>query len=209
MNFGELSRKFIGCHDPVQCKNHQHHVHDVTGMGHLPIPSNALSGAKLELTRRGRRATKPAAIVLGSRCTDDSFGSKAINEANLAVAVAPGSPANLAASCQGSTSSPASAERTLGRIPFISPPSGANRKSSNSGPSKGAQTERDISTTNLDRVCGTRHLTCADKACRVRFGFYSVPTINEARGAVTPASCLSARPDAEIYPVSRFDDSGS
>ena len=157
MSFGDLSRKLMACHDTfrTQRENHQHHVHDVPGMGHFPIPSNALSGAVLELARRGRRATKPAAIVSGSRCIDGSLGSNAINEANLAAAVTPGSLANLAASCQGSTSSRASAERTLSRIPFISSPSGANRKSSNSGPSRGAQTERDIPTTNLDRVCGT------------------------------------------------------
>jgi hypothetical protein len=88
-------------------------------------PSNVLSGVVLELARRGRRATKRAAIVSGSRCINGSFGSKAINEANLSVAVAPGNPANLAASCHGSISSRASAERTLSRIPFLSSPSGA------------------------------------------------------------------------------------
>jgi hypothetical protein len=50
---------------------------------------------------------------------------------------------------------------TLSRIPFLSSPSGANRKSSNSGPSRGAERERDIP----HRAPEYRTLTC--EACRV------------------------------------------
>lgn len=93
MGFIDMALKFIACHDlfRTQRENHQHHVHDVPGIGHFPIRSNVVSGAVLELVRRRRRATKPAAIVSGSRCIDDSLGSNAINDANLAVAVASGS----------------------------------------------------------------------------------------------------------------------
>ena len=80
MSFGDLSRKLMDCPDAfrTQRENHQHPVHDVPVMGHFPIPSNALGGAVLELARPGRRAIRSAAIVLGSRRTDGSFGSIAI-----------------------------------------------------------------------------------------------------------------------------------
>src|SRR5208282_482768 len=98
-----------------------------------PTPRNVARDGILR-ARLGRSAIKRAAIVPGSGCADGPSGSDAINEANLSVAVSPGNRAKLAASCQGSTSSRASAERTLSRIPFLFSPIGANRKSSNSDP---------------------------------------------------------------------------
>ena len=65
----------------------------------------------------------------------NSSGSAAISDANLWVAVPSGSPDNLAASCHGSISNRARAERTLSTIPLTSSPMGANRKLSNSAPS--------------------------------------------------------------------------
>jgi osmotically-inducible protein OsmY len=67
--------------------------------------------------------------------------SAAIKAANLSVAVSFGKRARLVVSCQGSRSSRARAETTLSSIPFFSSPSGANKKSSNSGPSRQADCE--------------------------------------------------------------------
>jgi hypothetical protein len=89
----------------------------------------------------GKSVTSRAAIVAGSRRADGPSGSAAINEVNLSVAAPPGNRANLAASCQGSTSKRANAERTLIGIPFLSSPTGANRKSLNSDPSWGMDAE--------------------------------------------------------------------
>ena len=50
---------------------------------------------------------------------------------NLSVAARAGIPRKFAASCHGSTSSRAIAERTLSDIPFRSSPIGANRKELN------------------------------------------------------------------------------
>lgn len=116
-----------------------------------PAPSNALRDGTLDLAGRGNSAIRRAAIVVGSGCAAGSSGSSAINDANRCVAVSPGNAANLAASCQGSMSSRASAERTLSNIPFLSSPIGANRKSSNSGPRREAEAEYAISTTGCCR----------------------------------------------------------
>jgi hypothetical protein len=80
------------------------------------------------LAGRGNSAIKRVAIVAGSGCDAGASGSSAINDANRCVAVAPNNPANLAASCQGSISSRASADRTLSNIPFLSSPSGGPRQ---------------------------------------------------------------------------------
>ena len=69
-------------------------------------------------TPRGRSAIRRAAMVATGRCAEDSSGSVAIKAANLCVAASLGNRASLAASCQGSTSSRASAERTLSSFPF-------------------------------------------------------------------------------------------
>jgi hypothetical protein len=104
-----------------------------------------------QLARRGKRAIKRAAIVPRSRCADGSPGSAAIKEANLWVAVFPANRANLAASCQGSTSIRASAERTLSGVPFFSSPIGAKRKASNSDLGRKIDAERVISATEFYR----------------------------------------------------------
>jgi hypothetical protein len=121
-------------------------------LGTGPALSNVSRDGILELARRGKSTIKRAAIVSGSRCADGWPGSTAINEANLLVAVSPGNSASLAASCQGSTSSRASAERTLSSIPFLSSPIGANRKSSNSDPRSETEAEPVISTTEFRRL---------------------------------------------------------
>jgi hypothetical protein len=117
-----------------------------------PTPSNVSRDAIFELARRGNSAIKRAAIVRGSKDAGGPSGSAAINEANLSVAVSPGNRDSLAASCQGSTSSRAIAERTLSSMPFLSSPMGANRKSLNSGPRKEAEAERAIATTEFCRL---------------------------------------------------------
>jgi hypothetical protein len=89
-------------------------------------------GSGSAVARRGRSATKPAAIAPGFSGVDDLPGTAMINEASLAVAMFPGAPANLAASRQGSRSDRASADRTLSGIPFVSSPTDAYRKLSNS-----------------------------------------------------------------------------
>ena len=60
--------------------------------------------------------------------------------------------ANLAASCQGSTSSRVNAERTLSSIPLLSSQIGANRKSSNLD-SRTDIEDRVISITAFRRFC--------------------------------------------------------
>jgi hypothetical protein len=108
-----------------------------------PAPGNILRDAVLALAPLGKSAMRRAAIE-GSRCPDGSSGSAAINEANLSLAVTLGNRANFAASCQGSISNRASAERTPSSIPFLSSQIGANRKSSNSDPSREIEAERVI-----------------------------------------------------------------
>ena len=78
----------------------------------------------------------------------------AIREANFCVAVTVDNRANVAASCQGSSSSRASAERTLSPIPFLSSPIGAKRKLLNSGPGGEIEAERVVSITELSRPFG-------------------------------------------------------
>jgi hypothetical protein len=68
-----------------------------------------------------------------------SFGGASINAVNRTTAASLGIRARLVASCQGSTLSRASAERTLRPVPFRSAPIGAQRNSSNSGPIRSAR----------------------------------------------------------------------
>lgn len=131
----------------------------------VPTPGAVWRGRIFELARRGNSATKRAAIVRGSDGADGPSGSAAIIEANLSVAASPGNRASSAASCQGSTSSRASAERTLSSIPFLSSPIGANRKSLNSDPRKEAEAECVISTTEFRRLNRTP-LTASEASCR-------------------------------------------
>jgi hypothetical protein len=100
-----------------------------------PAPNDVARDGMLGLAGRGNSVTKRAATVAGSGYADDSSGSAAINDANLWVAAPPGSSDYLAASCHGSISNRARAERTLSTIPLPSSTMGANRKLSNSGPS--------------------------------------------------------------------------
>ncbi len=95
-------------------------------------PGNLLRNAAWEIVRRGKRATRRAAIVPESNSVDGLPGSDVINAASLSVAIFPGASVNLAASCQGSRSNRASADRTVSGMPFLSSPTGANRKASNS-----------------------------------------------------------------------------
>src|SRR5690348_532637 len=77
-----------------------------------------LPNAAWEIVRRGKSATKRAAIVPESKRVDGLPGSDVINEASLSVAIFAGDSVNLAASCQGSRSDRASVDRTVSGIPF-------------------------------------------------------------------------------------------
>ena len=77
----------------------------------------------------------------GIRMCRRTAREREINDVNLLIAVSSGRPASSAASCQGSTSDRASADRTLSNIPFLSAPTDANRKSSNSMPSRGTEAD--------------------------------------------------------------------
>jgi hypothetical protein len=112
-----------------------------------PMPGNVRLDGTSEPTRRGKSEIKRAAIVPQFGRADGPSGRAAINKANFRVAVFPGNRASVAASSQGSTSSRASAERTLSTIPLLSSPIGANRKLSNSEPSEDIGPERFISIT--------------------------------------------------------------
>jgi hypothetical protein len=85
----------------------------------------------------------------GSGGADGLSGRAAIHDANLAIAASRGNRVNSSASCQGSTSSRASAERTLSSMPFLSSPIGANRKLSNSEPRGESEVVRVIPTTEF------------------------------------------------------------
>jgi hypothetical protein len=84
----------------------------------------------------GNSARRSPAIVVEIPMVP-SFGSAPINAVNrtTAASLVQGS----VASCHGSTLSRASAERTLRPVPFRSPPIGAQRNSSNSGPMRSAR----------------------------------------------------------------------
>ena len=95
-------------------------------------PGSVLPNAPGEIARRGKSATRRAAIVPESKSVDGLPGTDVINQASLSVAIFPDASVNLAASCQGSRSDRASVDRTVSGIPFLSSPTGANRKASNS-----------------------------------------------------------------------------
>jgi hypothetical protein len=91
----------------------------------VPTTGDFTSDPILELTLRGKSAINRAAIVPLSRWPDGPSGNVAINDASLLMAASPGNRVKSAASCQGSTSNRANAERTLSIIPFLSSPTGA------------------------------------------------------------------------------------
>jgi hypothetical protein len=104
---------------------------DLASLMVLP-PGSILPTASLEIARRGKSAIRRAAIVPESKSIDGLPGTDAINAAILSVAIFPGASVNLAASCQGSKSDRASVDRTVSGIPFLSSPTVANKKGSNS-----------------------------------------------------------------------------
>ena len=107
-----------------------------------PAGANRLTEERtLRLLPLGNSATRSPAIVAGVPMVP-SFGSASINAVNRTTAASLGIRARLVASCQGSTLSRASAERTLRPVPFRSAPIGAQRNSSNSGPMRSARAER-------------------------------------------------------------------
>ena len=97
-----------------------------------PAFGDASRDAGLKLAFSGKSAIKRTATIPESRCANGCPGSAAINPANLRVALARDIRAKLAASCQGSISSRANAERTLSRVPLPPSSTEAYRKSSNS-----------------------------------------------------------------------------
>ena len=104
-----------------------------------PAGANTLTEERtLRLSPLGNSATRSAAIVVGIPIVPSS-GSASINAVNRTTAASLGISARLFASCQGSTSSRASAERTLSPVPFRSAPIGAQRNSLNSGPMRSAR----------------------------------------------------------------------
>lgn len=191
MSVVNRSRRLTARHNPLgaEHEDHEDHVDDGPGTDRRYRRRAVWRGGILELARRGNSATKRAAIVRRSDDPDGPSGSAAINEANLSVAVSLGNCASLAASCQGSTSSRANAERTLSSISFLSSPIGANRKSLNSDPRKEAEAECVISATEF------RRLNRTPRARRVR-GFLSCCS-REAFGALerkTAARSPTLRP---------------
>ena len=105
-----------------------------------PTASKTLSGERtINLSFLGNSATRSAALILAGITPAGSSGSSSINAVNRRTAAALGIRARLAASCQGSTWSRASAERTLSPVPFRSSPTDAQRNSSNSGPMRGVR----------------------------------------------------------------------
>ena len=112
-----------------------------------PRASRALCDGMPIGVRRGRRATNRVAIIDGS----DGGPSEAavINEDSLSTAAAPVSWFSLAASCHGSRSNRASADKTLSNVPFLSAPISANKKLSYSDPSPETAAARTISVTKF------------------------------------------------------------
>ncbi len=99
-------------------------------------PAATPNASKLLLL--GNSATRSAATVLAGISAVGSSGSAVISSVSRCVAAAFGIRPRLAASCQGSTPSLASAEITLRVVPFRSSPIDAQRNLSNSGPMRGA-----------------------------------------------------------------------
>jgi hypothetical protein len=118
----------------------------------------------MEPVSLGRSVIKRVAIVPASRYVVGSAGSAANNEVSRSFAFTLGNRARLAASCQGSTSNRAKAERTLSFIPFRSSSTGAKRKASNSDPRRGVEAEciilRTASAFASEEVLPARHDHC-------------------------------------------------
>jgi len=114
---------------------------------------NVPGDVALELDWYGKSAISLEARFPVSSSANDPAGSFAIKAANFREAVSAGNRAKLAASCQGSTSSRASAERTLTVIPLLSSLIGANKKPSNSDGRGETEAVRVISTTKFCRLC--------------------------------------------------------
>jgi hypothetical protein len=110
-------------------------------------PDIPLRDGTIEPARPGNNPIRRAAIVSGAGGDVGRPGSASIKEVNLSIAVLPGNRARSAASSQGSTSSRANADRTLRGMPYLSSPTGANRKASNSDPSFGSDVEFTMSLT--------------------------------------------------------------
>ena len=106
----------------------------------------------LERPWRGKSSIKRSAIGPESADAHRPPGNRAINAANLCLAVPFGSSDNSAASFHGSRFSRVSAERTLSGISFLSAPIGAYRKSFNSDLKKETEMAGVTVTTNhIDR----------------------------------------------------------
>ena len=85
-------------------------------------PRTSSVNGTLDLLQYGKSSIRRSAIARQSACAHRPPGNRAINEANLCVAVFFGSSDSSAASSQGSTYSRASVERTLSGISFPSAP---------------------------------------------------------------------------------------
>jgi hypothetical protein len=115
----------------------------------------------LGLERRGKSSINRSAVAVGSTCEDGLAGKRAINEANLRAAVSFGSSESSAASCQGSTLSLESADKTVRGISSLSAPTGAYRKSSNSGLKKVTEAAAVTGTTNHIASNGWNRRRCS------------------------------------------------
>ena len=157
-------------------------------------PGDGSSDEIFRRARRGRSAIKRAAIVRASEFADGQSGSAAISVANLSMAVGPGSRDSLAASCQGSTSCRASAERTLSGIPFRCSAIGAKRNGSNSDPRPGIEAECVILATDLCRRCRT--YATGIEACGTAIASSQGKSYSEAPCAVRLGNYLTRPPSS-------------
>ena len=104
-----------------------------------PTAANTPSdGPTVKPAAFGNNATRPAAIVIAGTSLFGASGRAAIRAVSRVAAASLGIRARLAASCHGSTSNRASAERTLSGVPFRPSPIDAPRNLSNSAPMRGA-----------------------------------------------------------------------
>ena len=119
--------------------------------GAVSAPKQLRADAMEEISARGRSAIRRSAIVPGCNLVDGASGSAAIKDVNLWFAAFLGIRVNSAASCQGSTSDRANAERTLSTMPFFSSSTGAKTKATNSDPSWAEATGSLMSITGFHR----------------------------------------------------------
>src|SRR6185437_5406237 len=109
-----------------------------TRISRKPVAANGLSDERTSTALLfGNSATRLAALVLDGIALAGASGSASISSVKRTAAASLGIRARLVASFQGSTSSRASAERTLSPVPFRSSPIDAPRNWSNSGPMSG------------------------------------------------------------------------